>query len=657
MAREYRGMLSQLRESEAGNVFPLTAAAIFVLAGLVGGGVDASRGYLVRNKLQNACDAGVLAGRKRVGTDGFDDNALQAARSYFNVNMAGASNFEVPEFNPTSSDNGNTVEATVSTSVDTTLMRIFGHDTIPLSVSCSASMSMGNADVMMVLDTTGSMSWNVSGSQKQNVPIADQRITFLRSSMMDFYDTVAESADGTNARIRYGFVPYSSSVNVGRLLQPDWIVDQMDIQSREPEFNWNWQVVGYEDAVKSYNEGVDDVEQTGWVKTGNGMNNWTCEWNLPQNEDWRNSGAIEQETIEEINSAQQRIRRERTSANQTRRVYSCQKEKGWQYKQAYRDETRRVFTEEVWTENPIWERREDENDFRRWLYKKITVDVSAYKTFSPVTVRNRDSNAGNVTYTWAGCVEERDTDAESEFSFNSITGMSPYTWDLDIDSVPDGSPDSKWRPFWPERSYFRGEWYSDWWGRRYINYFAEDEGYKGLKSEAFCPSPASQLAVIDRDEFEDQADALNPNGSTYLDLGILWGGRLISPTGMFASSVNEPAANGAEVSRHMIFLTDGEMQPSSKIYSSYGFEYYDKRVTSDGESKLHDRHTSRFRALCQAVRAKGVRIWVIAFGSSLNNDLQACASPDSAFEASSSDELNEAFQDIAKNVGELRITM
>ncbi len=656
MVREYRGMLSQLRESEAGNVFPLTAAAIFVLAGLVGGGVDASRGYLVRNKLQNACDAGVLAGRKRVGTDGFDENALKAARSYFNVNMAGASNFEVPEFNPTSSDNGNTVEATVSTSVDTTLMRIFGYDTIPLSVSCSASMSMGNADVMMVLDTTGSMNSTVEGWSTSDD--SKRRITFLRSAMMDFYDTVAESADGTNARIRYGFVPYSSSVNVGRLLQPEWIVDQMDIQSRQPEFNWKWTVVGYKPAVYSTNPGVTDPEDTEWIKYGNQTNASKCRNSLPNNQNWTNYGGPEEETIEEINSAQQRIRRERTYVTQVRRAYSCQSDGRNSFKPAYRDETRKNFVDEVWTEDPIWAQREDENDFRRWLYKKITVDVSRYKTFSPVTVRNRDSDAGNVSYTWAGCIEERETEAADSFSFSSLTGMSPYTWDLDIDSAPDGSPESKWRPFWPERSYFRGERYwNSYYRQWYTNYFNRDEDYKGLKSDAFCPSQASLLAKRDRGEFKDQADALNPNGSTYLDLGILWGGRLISPTGMFASNVMEAPANGAEVSRHMIFLTDGEMQPSSVIHSSYGFEYYDKRVTSDGQTNQRDRHTSRFRAVCQAVRAKGIRIWVIAFGSSLNGDLQACASPDSAFQASSSDELNEAFQDIAKNVGELRITM
>ena len=140
MAREHDGVLQQLRQSEAGNVFPLTAAAIFVLAGLVGGGVDASRAYLVENKLQNACDAGVLAGRKNVRGEGFNAEAVAAAKSYFNVNMTGISDIDIPAFVPTSSDNGNTIEAVVSTKVDTTLMRVFGIDNIPIKVSCTASL-------------------------------------------------------------------------------------------------------------------------------------------------------------------------------------------------------------------------------------------------------------------------------------------------------------------------------------------------------------------------------------------------------------------------------------------------------------------------------------------------------------------------------------
>ena len=648
MAREYRGMLSQLRESEAGNVFPLTAAAIFVLAGLVGGGVDASRGYLVRNKLQNACDAGVLAGRKRVGADGFDDHALSAARSYFNVNMAGASNFEVPEFNPTSFDKGNTVQATVSTSVDTTLMRIFGYDTIPLSVSCSASMSMGNADVMMVLDTTGSMNQTLEGWNTNND--SQRRITFLRSAMMDFYDTVSGSANGTNARIRYGFVPYSSTVNVGHLLEPEWIADQMDLESRFPVFAVKRNIVGYEEPVRSTNAGYTDPEVNNWTAYGNRENkSWKCENQLYADQQWTQSGGRQTETVTEVSDTGQRISRDRTYVPEKRFVFQCVYDRGWYYP-AYREERRKNYTEVVWTEEPIYQEEIDYSRFRHWFYKENNnLDVSRYKLFQPVSVRNRDWDGEFVSYKWAGCIEERGTLPEKTFSYSSILGLTPYTWDLDIDTPPDGSDASKWRPFWPEMAYHRG--------RSGPTYYPTDEGTEGRAARAYCPSKASLLTEMDKDAFKLQADALNPEGSTYLDLGILWGGRLLSPTGMFSNNVLDPPRNGAEVSRHMIFLTDGDMQPNSRIYSAYGQEFYDKRVTEDGDSEIRSRHTSRFRAICQTVRAKGIRIWVIAFGSQLNADLQFCASPESSFQASNSDELNKAFQDIAKNVGELRITM
>ncbi len=109
------------------------------------------------------------------------------------------------------------------------------------------------------------------------------------------------------------------------------------------------------------------------------------------------------------------------------------------------------------------------------------------------------------------------------------------------------------------------------------------------------------------------------------------------------------------MARHLIFLTDGEMQPSFSIYSSYGTEYYDRRITDNGTTAITSRHTSRFRAVCEAIKAKGIRIWVIAFASDLTSDLTTCASDDSSFEASDASELNEAFQEIAKDVGELRV--
>ncbi len=42
---------------------------------------------------------------------------------------------------------------------------------------------------------------------------------------------MAAAAGGT--RLRFGFVPYSSNVNVGGLLSDDWVVDEWTYQSRE----------------------------------------------------------------------------------------------------------------------------------------------------------------------------------------------------------------------------------------------------------------------------------------------------------------------------------------------------------------------------------------------------------------------------------------
>ena len=67
------------------------------------------------------------------------------------------------------------------------------------------------------------------------------------------------------------------------------------------------------------------------------------------------------------------------------------------------------------------------------------------------------------------------------------------------------------------------------------------------------------------------------------------------------------------------------------------------------------RHSLRFRAVCDQIKAKGIRIWAIGFTSGLTADLAYCASPNSSYTANTAAQLNSAFQEIAKQVGELRV--
>ena len=478
-----------LARCRSGNILPLSALAVFAVAALIGGAVDMSRGWRVQTRLQSACDAGVLAGRRAVTSNGLDANAQEQAENYFyanfNADYQGASD---TTFTLTSADRGSTISGSATTALPPLMMQLFGFTGFELQSTCTASMEVGNSDIMMVLDTTGSMAWALAGGTQT-------RMEALRASMKNFYDTVATAASGTNARIRYGFVPYSSSVNVGRLIynrNPNYLVDSWTFQSRLA------------------------------IKNANGT-------------------------------------------------------------------------------------------FKNWQYRPLAFNVAKYKTFAAVNTNTGEHGAA-VSSTWAGCIEERSTVSEDAFTWSAQNGFNPAgAHDLDIDSAPDGTDATKWAPMWPEVAYIRTVTIN---GTVYMN--SASPSSTGQQAASFCPSAARLLAPMDRATYFTYADGLVPAGGTYHDIGMTWGARLLSPDGIWSANVREKPDNGGEVARHLIFMTDGEMSPSYSIQSSWGVEYHDHRVTDDGYTHDLERHNSRFLALCEAVKAKGIRIWVIAFAAVLS---------------------------------------
>src|SRR3954452_13174465 len=87
-----QGFLARLARDTGGNTLVIIAAALIPLLAMVGSGVDISRGYLAQSRLQQACDAGVLAARKRLGSDltsgQLGGQAKKAGDSLFDINFA-----------------------------------------------------------------------------------------------------------------------------------------------------------------------------------------------------------------------------------------------------------------------------------------------------------------------------------------------------------------------------------------------------------------------------------------------------------------------------------------------------------------------------------------------------------------------------------------
>ncbi len=158
---------------------------------------------------------------------------------------------------------------------------------------------------------------------------------------------------------------------------------------------------------------------------------------------------------------------------------------------------------------------------------------------------------------------------------------------------------------------------------------------------------------------------------------MLWGARLMSPTGIFRSE-NEftlpynGTTGGADIERHMIFMTDGDAVSQTCDYTAYGVAFWDRRTTDSvgsasdcngingGMPSLNSQVNSRLEGLCAAVKNKNITLWVISFGSGSNTDtetrLSNCATPGRYFTARNSATLQNTFADIASQISQLRLT-
>ena len=138
---EPRGFLARLSGDTRANTLAMMAAALVPVAGLTGSAIDAARMYVVKVRLQQACDAGALAGRKFMVVDAnttLDSNATQQAQTFFNnnfpANFYDASNVT---FTPSRTAN-NQVAGTASATVPMAVMGMFGFQPVTMSVACQA---------------------------------------------------------------------------------------------------------------------------------------------------------------------------------------------------------------------------------------------------------------------------------------------------------------------------------------------------------------------------------------------------------------------------------------------------------------------------------------------------------------------------------------
>jgi Flp pilus assembly protein TadG len=637
-----QGFLTRLRRDIRGNTFAIVGAALVPLTAMIGSGVDMSRAYMAKTRLQSACDAAALAGRRVMQNDTLNATVTNEATRFFRYNFPQGL-YQTANFTPVvTRPSSGTVRVSASTTIPTAIMRMFGFVSLPLSVTCDASLSYVNTDVMLVLDTTGSMDDDINGNATSDD--AARKITGLRSAVLALYDELRPTQtqlEANGLRLRYGILPYSSTVNVGALIRgvnPDYLADSVSYQTRIAHFDEDHpEYVGDPPVVQSpvtqtYSSSISqtdcdkygrNVSFSGFspsATTGGGsppVMTWTRAFanNEATGVDWGWSGAPDTE------GTNRTCRRRYTQTNTTYHIVHHYESSGY----TYEDEPVDVSTYKMGT------------DVRMATNADGQSDVST--NFDPFEVAINSDGESGTNVRWEGCIMERETTP-------SITASSGYTIpaaanDLNVNMIPDpDDPDTQWRPFFPEIVYYTN-------GTRLIN---------TIETNWACPYGAERLKAWTRAQMETYTNALNPEGYTYHDIGMIWGARMISPGGIFADSVD--TFNGMPVSRHLIFMTDGQLMPNCSNMGAYGIEAYERRITNSSScTDQYNRHMQRFRMMCNAVKGMNVSVWVIAFGTTLSSDMQSCASnTNQASTAGNSATLIQRFREIGSNIGLLRLT-
>jgi Flp pilus assembly protein TadG len=689
-----RGFLGALARDVRANTLAIMTMALIPLAGMVGGGIDISRMYIVKTRLQHACDAGALAGRKAMGggvwaqkVNGIDNYPRVSAEKLFDANY-NSNAYGASGVTRSFTEDAGKVNGVASAVLPMTLMKIFGRTTETLSVTCDAEMRLPNTDVMFVLDTTGSMDSKAVSTDTQT------KIQALRSAVKCFYEIVARldtdencttgtpsGGVGSDVQVRFGFVPFSTNANVGRLLPTSWMADKWKYQSREVVVQyglWNrWETSD----TATYNNGT----YSAWTNTGVSefnTSNGKCSntsvqvpvdtfvpttgqpfWPVTKTEtatEWRAKGPVIQTNYQ---------RKDGTSSDK----YCRQQVR-----------TRTTYRMSWFTR--VAEGTANALSFPSWSYKLAELNVASlkngadYNANATIPLANFSTGAPvgtvapNGSYVWKGCIEERKTLRQATYD-----PIPEQAYDLDIDMVPTSDPDTQWGPMLQDvLQPRRTDYYSN--SGPYTTDTLTSFYQGGYSGESYtCPVAAKKLQPwTDPSTFDSYVDSLLAGGNTYHDIGLLWGARLISPTGLFRSE-NEFTSKGGEIQRHLIFMTDGDACTTNLNYTAYGVAWFDRRQTdpgvepggpassdqncssySEGPNVLTSQVEVRTQALCQAVqKKKNTTLWVIWFGTkqdTIEAMMKNCATPGHYFAARNQKDLQATFASIANEISQLRLT-
>jgi Flp pilus assembly protein TadG len=188
------GAVGRISRHQGGSTVIMFSLATIPLFAAVGAAVDYSTATRLQATLQVALDAGTLAAASRSMQGG--STATTSVSNYVQAQ------FRARDGRPTvtaSIDATGSVTASASLAVPTSFMRIVGVTSLNVAARSTAGFGAGNAEVALVLDTTGSM--------------AGAKLAGVQQATNDLIATLY-ATPGSATKVKMSLVPFSNYVRI-----------------------------------------------------------------------------------------------------------------------------------------------------------------------------------------------------------------------------------------------------------------------------------------------------------------------------------------------------------------------------------------------------------------------------------------------------------
>lgn len=197
--------VSSFTDNRNGGVAIIFAVTLSVAVMSIGAAIDFARGLNTQTQLQAAADSAVLAAARNVA--GTTAELQAVANAVFEANRPKSMDMNVTAANLTV--NGNALNYSVTGTLPTILTSVIGHMELNLSASSGAYRKTDKTEIVIALDTTGSMGFGSSWTDaKAAMASMLVQLDDLSENQTEFYAT---------------FFPFADRVNVGMTRAQSWL--------------------------------------------------------------------------------------------------------------------------------------------------------------------------------------------------------------------------------------------------------------------------------------------------------------------------------------------------------------------------------------------------------------------------------------------------